>query len=123
MHPEGTGRDSLGSRPWADAGLLGCRHAPPVPRTRSAPRSHNLWRARATGGETPKGPRRPRCRRPMIRRLSWLMALALSLGARAADPSPYTPPADLAGPWAFTPDPRLPNVLILGDSISLGYTR
>jgi lysophospholipase L1-like esterase len=25
-------------------------------------------------------------------------------------------------PWAFTPDPNLPNVLILGDSISIGYT-
>ena len=24
--------------------------------------------------------------------------------------------------WAFTPDPRLPNALILGDSISIGYT-
>ncbi len=24
--------------------------------------------------------------------------------------------------WAFTPDPSLPNVLILGDSISIGYT-
>ena len=24
--------------------------------------------------------------------------------------------------WAFTPDPRLPNALILGDSISFGYT-
>ena len=25
--------------------------------------------------------------------------------------------------WTFTPDPKLPNVLILGDSISIGYTR
>ena len=25
-------------------------------------------------------------------------------------------------PWAFEPDPALPNVLILGDSISIGYT-
>jgi len=24
--------------------------------------------------------------------------------------------------WSFTPDPQLPNVLILGDSISIGYT-
>ena len=24
--------------------------------------------------------------------------------------------------WAFTPDPQLPNVLLLGDSISIGYT-
>lgn len=34
-----------------------------------------------------------------------------------------TPAADLAGNWQFTPDPKLPNVLILGDSISIGYTR
>lgn len=25
-------------------------------------------------------------------------------------------------PWAFTPNPALPNVLILGDSVSIGYT-
>lgn len=25
--------------------------------------------------------------------------------------------------WTFTPDPALPNVLILGHSISIGYTR
>ncbi|MEW4561850.1 SGNH/GDSL hydrolase family protein [Bremerella sp. JC770] len=30
--------------------------------------------------------------------------------------------ADKPGPWAETPDPNLPNVLILGDSISIGYT-
>ena len=24
--------------------------------------------------------------------------------------------------WDFTPDPKLPNVLVIGDSISLGYT-
>ena len=27
-----------------------------------------------------------------------------------------------ADEWTFTPDPGLPNVLILGDSISIGYT-
>jgi acyl-CoA thioesterase-1 len=27
-----------------------------------------------------------------------------------------------AGGWTFTPDPKLPDVLILGDSISIGYT-
>lgn len=27
----------------------------------------------------------------------------------------------VAGPWATVPDPKLPNVLILGDSISVGY--
>ena len=36
--------------------------------------------------------------------------------------APYTPPKDMKGPWAFQPDPSLPNVLILGDSISIGYT-
>lgn len=30
--------------------------------------------------------------------------------------------ADKPGQWAETPDPKLPNVLILGDSISIGYT-
>jgi len=28
----------------------------------------------------------------------------------------------IAAKWAFVPDPRLPNVLIIGDSISMGYT-
>jgi hypothetical protein len=35
---------------------------------------------------------------------------------------PYTPAADLRGRWAFEADPALPNVLILGDSISIAYT-
>lgn len=30
--------------------------------------------------------------------------------------------ADKPGKWAEMPDPKLPNVLILGDSISIGYT-
>lgn len=30
--------------------------------------------------------------------------------------------ADKPGKWAEKPDPKLPNVLILGDSISIGYT-
>jgi len=39
----------------------------------------------------------------------------------------YTPEAGSdaemkKGPWAIKPDPGLPNVLILGDSISIGYT-
>ena len=34
-----------------------------------------------------------------------------------ATPSPAARPT-----WAFTPDPQLPNVLLLGDSISIGYT-
>ena len=36
---------------------------------------------------------------------------------------PFTPAADVAGSWLMTPDPRLPHVLILGDSISIAYTR
>ena len=36
---------------------------------------------------------------------------------------PFTPASDLKGAWIFTADPKLPNVLILGDSISIGYTR
>ncbi len=35
----------------------------------------------------------------------------------------FTPPSDMTGSWDFAPDPTLPNVLILGDSISIGYTR
>jgi len=34
----------------------------------------------------------------------------------------YTPATDLRGQWEFVPDPKLPNVLILGDSISIAYT-
>jgi arylsulfatase A-like enzyme len=43
--------------------------------------------------------------------------------ARAEVSPPFTPKADVRGDWAMTPDPALPNVLILGDSISIGYTR
>jgi hypothetical protein len=42
----------------------------------------------------------------------------------AAEPlAPYTPEADLKGSWDAKIDPALPNVLILGDSISISYTR
>jgi len=54
------------------------------------------------------------------------LAVALSLcvaTAVAAGNKPFTPAADLKGDWSFTPDPRLPNVLLIGDSISIGYTR
>jgi len=39
-------------------------------------------------------------------------------------PAATNPPSRTAAsrPWSFTPDPALPNVLILGDSISIGYT-
>jgi hypothetical protein len=40
----------------------------------------------------------------------------------SSQPQPYTPAADLRGRWDFHADPNLPNVLILGDSISIAYT-
>ena len=59
-----------------------------------------------------------------------LLALLLcgSAFVRAADPAAYQPEAgsktetNKKPVWAFTPNPSLPNVLILGDSISIGYT-
>jgi lysophospholipase L1-like esterase len=56
------------------------------------------------------------------------LLLALTVGLRAADAAPFTPEAgsraeqtsDLS--WGVVPDPSLPNVLLLGDSISIGYT-
>jgi hypothetical protein len=50
-------------------------------------------------------------------------------GAAAPSPTHASPEAETTAQraarqsWAFTPDPALPNVLILGDSISVGYTR
>jgi arylsulfatase A-like enzyme len=43
--------------------------------------------------------------------------------AKPKEPKPFTPAADMAGSWAMQVDPKLSNVLILGDSISIGYTR
>lgn len=54
--------------------------------------------------------------------LSALSAVA-SVGNGLAQEKPFTPPADEKGDWSFRADPGLPNVLILGDSISIGYTR
>jgi hypothetical protein len=51
-----------------------------------------------------------------------LTLLAISNG-QTKQPAPYTPPKDLKGNWTVPVDPKLPNVLILGDSISIGYTR
>ena len=45
-----------------------------------------------------------------------------SFAAEALSP-PSTPAQDTAGTWEFRADPALPNVLLLGDSISIGYTR
>ena len=49
--------------------------------------------------------------------------LVMSLHAEEKPLKPFTPAADLKGGWSFTADPALPNVLIIGDSISIGYTR
>jgi hypothetical protein len=51
------------------------------------------------------------------------LLLVPSLTAQQAEKKVFTPAADLMGSWGFKPDPTLPNVLILGDSISIGYTR
>lgn len=34
----------------------------------------------------------------------------------------YIPPPDFKGDWRLKPDPKLPDVLLIGDSISIGYT-
>lgn len=56
----------------------------------------------------------------------FLPALVLGLSTLAAadkTAAPFTPTADLQGAWVFPSDAKLPNVLILGDSISIAYTR
>lgn len=49
----------------------------------------------------------------------------LALASPPENPAlaPHTPEADLKGSWDAEMDPALPNVLILGDSISISYTR
>jgi hypothetical protein len=49
----------------------------------------------------------------------WIFA---AMACAAEKGAPYTPDADMRGAWAMKPDPSLPDVLILGDSISIGYT-
>ena len=62
-----------------------------------------------------------------MRQLFIHLLLAFSLASLRAAP-PAGPEAGSQAEkntrlgWAFTPDPALPNVLILGDSISIGYT-
>lgn len=59
-----------------------------------------------------------------MRNLFLVLLLIAGAGAGpAADVAPYTPPADTKGSWSLTADPKLPNVLLIGDSISIGYTR
>jgi hypothetical protein len=69
----------------------------------------------------------PRCvnRRVTINKSVLIAALVgafLCTGGGATE-KPFTPVADLKGVWSFTADPKLPNVLLIGDSISIGYTR
>ncbi len=45
-----------------------------------------------------------------------------AFGQEAVKGAPYTPAKDFKGSWAFQPNPALPDVLLLGDSISIGYT-
>lgn len=64
---------------------------------------------------------------PVRRTLNLAVLAAVLLGvtvcASAAGKKPFTPADDVKGEWSFTADPKLPNVLIIGDSISIGYTR
>lgn len=52
-----------------------------------------------------------------------LSSLALGSPEAKKPLAPHTPDADQHGPWDAEIDPALPNVLILGDSISISYTR
>jgi hypothetical protein len=60
------------------------------------------------------------CRRS--RCAAFVVIATFSFAADALSP-PSTPVQDTAGTWEFRADPALPNVLLLGDSISIGYTR
>lgn len=57
------------------------------------------------------------------RRAFLALLLALPLAAAGQSPSPATPPAPPRKPITYTDtEPGLPRVLIIGDSISMGYT-
>ena len=59
----------------------------------------------------------------MTRASFLFLCLATWVFAEPPAGAPYTPEADLKGAWDAAVDPALPNVLILGDSISISYTR
>ena len=57
--------------------------------------------------------------------VEWIVRHASPVAAtppRSAPQAGVAPPPGARPAWAFTPDPALPNVLLLGDSISIGYT-
>jgi len=63
------------------------------------------------------------CMRRFVRVLMPLLAcLLVGASGRAAPEAGSTAESDGLKIWRFSPDPNLPNVLILGDSISIGYT-
>lgn len=61
-------------------------------------------------------------------RRSFLGSACMALAHVAVSQTPgttqefYTPPPDFKGDWRLKPDPKLPDVLLIGDSISIGYT-
>lgn len=55
--------------------------------------------------------------------VTFAVLVAGTLAGRAAEEKFFTPAADAKGDWSFAVDPKLPNVLLIGDSISIGYTR
>lgn len=59
---------------------------------------------------------------PMNRHLILLALLAFGVTSSFAAPEEGSVAELRKQQWAFTPDDKLPNVLILGDSISIGYT-
>ncbi len=61
---------------------------------------------------------------PGRRRFLGLFLPATAAAVLARRPIAYASPFDTpaANRWEFTPDPALPNVLLIGDSISIGYT-
>jgi hypothetical protein len=52
-----------------------------------------------------------------------LSLLAAPWAATPIEEKTCTPESDLDGSWAFALDPALLDVLLIGDSISIGYTR
>ncbi len=54
--------------------------------------------------------------------LMLMAGTGLALASRQAGAQLGTSDRDIQSEWSMTPNPALPNVLILGDSISVGYT-